>query len=65
MNFVPERFTRFCEDVERADETAREYEQSDSYRAYSFVGSFPFRKEDWDPDAGWYHIPAKNLVPTE
>ena len=49
INFVPIRFTNHDPDKEQSHKIAREYgEQSDTYRTFSYRGSFPTKKDLWD-----------------
>jgi hypothetical protein len=53
INFIPERFTRFSKDPKEADNIARQYgEQADSFRTYSYQGSFPSHPKQWDELGG-------------
>ena len=61
--FIPERFTRFCEDTTAADSFARKYrvEAADSFRTYSYQGSFPTNKHNWDTLGSFGGLPLKSI----
>jgi len=60
--FVPERFTRFCEDTTSTDNLARKYgEGSDSFRTVSYEGSFPTNEHNRDALGSLGGIPSKTI----
>lgn len=62
INFVPLRFTEHDPDPAGSDKLAREYgEQSDTYRTFSYSGSFPTNKEYWHSLGSLDGIPLKDL----
>jgi len=61
INFVPIRFTKYEKNQNESDKTARQYgEQSGTFRATSFVGSFPTEKKDWD-NGDLDFVPVKEI----
>jgi hypothetical protein len=66
INFIPERFTRFGKAPKEADNIARQYgEQADSFRTYSYQGSFPSDPKQWDGlGGGLGGIPLKTRQTT-
>lgn len=62
INFVPIRFTEHDPDKIKSHQIAREYgEQSDSYRTFSYSGSFPTKTEYWHSLGPLDGIPIEEL----
>jgi hypothetical protein len=60
VNFVPKRFILQDQSVADSDKIAHQYgEGADAYRTFSYVGSFPTRKEYWHPLGPVEGLPVK------
>lgn len=63
LNFIPERFTTFINEIRERDNIAWKHgvEQSNSFRTVSFKGSFPFKKENWSSGGPFGFVPIKTI----